>query len=145
MLNLNLTDFHEDQQDVFFVTYNSYNSFLLALEDSSLYYVEDLQARAQSKQDLLVIIFIVTICVLLITSSFLLPMIQNVNKVRINVLSLFVDIPQASVEELADRCEDFIMNLENDHNDEIVSNDGGDLNKEQTALKEEHQDQKPQK
>jgi len=35
------------------------------------------------------------------------------------------------VEELADRCEDFIMNIENDHNDEIQSND--DVNNEQSA------------
>lgn len=82
------------------------------------------------------IIFIVTVSIVSITSFALLPMIFNVNKVRIKVLSLFVDIPQASVDELADRCEEFIMNIENDHNDEIQSND--DPNKDSNKEKEEN-------
>lgn len=65
------------------------------------------------------IIFVVTVCVVSITSFALLPMIFNVNKVRIKVLYLFVDIPQANVDELSCRCEDFIINIENEHNDEV--------------------------
>jgi uncharacterized membrane protein len=90
---MNITDFYEDQEDVFFITYNAYNDFLIALENSSIYYVEDLKERARNKQTLLMIIFIVTLSVVVITSLALLPMIFNVNKVRIKVLSLFVDIP----------------------------------------------------
>lgn len=91
--HFNLSSFSESQEDVFFITYNSFNDFLSALEFSSLYYVEDIRERAMTKETLLLIIFIITVCVVVITSGFLLPMIFNVNKVRISVLSLFVDIP----------------------------------------------------
>lgn len=74
------------------------------------------------------IIFIVTVCVVSTTSFSLLPMIFSVNKVRIKVLFLFVDIPQANVDELSIKCEDFIINIENEHADEVMSND--DANKD---------------
>lgn len=43
---MNLTDFVDSQEDIFFITYNVYNDFLEALRVSSIYYVEDLEIRS---------------------------------------------------------------------------------------------------
>lgn len=69
------------------------------------------------------VIFVVSVCIVVITSFFILPTIFNVNKVRIKVLSLFIDIPQNNVLELAGKCEDFLMKIEHDHQEDHFSHD----------------------
>lgn len=43
--HLELKDYAEDQEDIFFITYNVFNDFLEALRESSQYFVEDLSSR----------------------------------------------------------------------------------------------------
>lgn len=56
----------------------------------------------------------------------LLPVISKVNMARMNVLSLFVDIPNHHVIALANKCEVFMNSFHEEHNDEIDSEDAED-------------------
>lgn len=43
--HLNVSQFSESQEDIFFITYNVFNDFMVSLRKSSQYFVEDLKAR----------------------------------------------------------------------------------------------------
>lgn len=60
--------------------------------------------------------------------AILFPVVSNVNRARLKVLSLFVDIPNYHVITLANKCENFIGTFHEEHNDEIESEEG-DANK----------------
>ena len=47
--HLELEEFTEEHDDIFFVTYNVFNDFLEALRVSSKYYVEELYTRVKEK------------------------------------------------------------------------------------------------
>ena len=115
---MNFTNFTNSNPDIFFIMYNSYNDLYLELARSSYIYVDDVQNRVKSKEVLLIVIFVIAVVVVIIALLLMLPMIFNVNTVRIKVLYLFIGIPQANVEELVTRCEDFVYKDEEDQQDE---------------------------
>lgn len=45
--HLNINSFTDDQEDLFFITYNVFNDFFEKMRDSSELYVEDLKDRAK--------------------------------------------------------------------------------------------------
>ncbi len=95
---------------------------MLALEYSSIYYVQDLNDRAKDKENLLLVLFVVSICAITAISLAIIPMVFSVNRIKFTVLSLFFDIPDVSVNELADKCEDFLIKVSKDEEeDEILS------------------------
>lgn len=55
--------------------------------------------------------------------AILFPVVSSVNLARMRVLSLFVDIPNYHVIALANKCEKFMTNFHEEHNDEIESED----------------------
>lgn len=85
--------------------------------------MEDLGNRAETKRDLLLTIFVSAILIITIISILLIPIISRVDKVRVQVLSLFIDIPQNSVYELANRCEEFLIGLEKEQNENFSINE----------------------
>ena len=122
--HLNLTDFMDEQEDIYFITYNVYNDFLEALRKSSKYYVEDLNSRTKSKNSLILTLFFASIGTLVVTMCIMLPVVSNVNLARMKVLSLFIDIPNHHVIALGLKCERFIASFhEEEHNDEMESED----------------------
>lgn len=50
---------------------------------------------------------------------------SSVNKARMKVLSLFIDIPNYNVISLSNKCETFLGNFMEDHAEEIESEDDG--------------------
>lgn len=121
---MNLTLFTEDQEDLFFVMYNSFSEFLMHLRQSSEYYVIDLHNRASQKQDLIMILFLSSIGTMILTMTFLFPVVRNVNRTRMKVLSLFVDIPNHNVVALAQKCEKFMFSIvDEEGNDDGNSED----------------------
>lgn len=56
----------------------------------------------------------------------LFPVVSKVNMARMNVLALFVDIPNYHVIALSNKCEIFISSFHEEHNDEIDSEDAED-------------------
>jgi len=59
--------------------------------------VSDLQARVKQKSILLIIFFIISIAVLVISVVILFPLVASVSKSKYNVLKLFLDIPISNV------------------------------------------------
>lgn len=126
--HLNLTDFKENQEDIYFITYNVFNDFLVALRKSSHYFVEDLHIRTVQKSKLILILFLASIATLLLTMTILCPVVSTVNTTRLRVLSLFVDIPNHHVIGLSNKCERFLSSFnESEKNDDKDTNETDSL------------------
>jgi hypothetical protein len=132
--HLDLKDFIETQEDVYFITYNVYNDFFEALRLSSKYYVDDLYARAKAKNELIMTLFLSSIGTLVVTMAILSPVVANVNTARLKVLSLFVDIPNHNVIALANKCEKYLATIHEEHNDEIESDDGDNMKVDESDI-----------
>ena len=85
--------FLESQEDIFFVTYNSFNDFLSALEISSRYLEDELYTRSSEKNDLLLTLFISSLVIIVLSIPILFPAVNSVNKSKDRVLALFIEIP----------------------------------------------------
>jgi ABC-type lipoprotein release transport system permease subunit len=95
------------------------------LRQSSVYYVEELNLKAKEKNQFILILFLCSLGVIILTVTILFPVISKVNMARMKVLSLFVDIPNHHVITLATKCEDFISSFqEEEQNDEMESEEG---------------------
>ena len=106
--HLPLDRFLETQEDIFFVTYNSFNDFLTALETSSRYLEEELYTRSSEKNDLLLTLFITSLVIIVLSIPILFPAVNSVNKSKDKVLALFIEIPNSFIAELGTRCEIFL-------------------------------------
>lgn len=126
--HLALSSFSETQEDVYFVTYNVFNDFLVALQESSQYFVEDLHERTVQKNELILILFLSSIGTLVVTLAVLCPVVSTVNMARLKVLSLFVDIPNHHVIALSNKCERFLASFhDTEHNDDADTNETDSL------------------
>ena len=67
--HLNLTSYTEQQEDIYFITYNVFNDFLEQLRKSSSYFVEDLSSRTIEKNQLILILFLISIGTLVVTMA----------------------------------------------------------------------------
>mmetsp|Transcript_29899 Transcript_29899/g.29075 ORF Transcript_29899/g.29075 Transcript_29899/m.29075 type:complete len:188 (+) Transcript_29899:391-954(+) len=71
------------------------------------------------------ILFGCSIGTLVLTMAILCPVVGSVNQARMKVLSLFVDIPNHHIINLANKCERFMTSLDVDTNEEGDSDDEG--------------------
>ena len=78
--------------------------------------------------------FASSIGTLIFTLFILLPVVSSVNQARMKVLSLFVGIPNHHVIALANKCERFMTSFHEEHNDEIESEDDGNLKIDDTDV-----------
>ena len=92
--------FLESQEDIFFVTYNSFNDFLSALEISSRYLEDELYTRSSEKNDLLLTLFISSLVIIVLSIPILFPAVNSVNKSKDRVLALFIEIPNNLVTDM---------------------------------------------
>ena len=71
---------------------------------------------------LLIRLFFSSVGTMILAMTFLFPVVRNVNRTRMKVLSLFVDIPNHNVIALATKCEKFMFSIvDDDGNDEANS------------------------
>jgi hypothetical protein len=113
--------------DVFFIMQNVYNDFLSALKQSKTYYILELVDRTTQKDEVSMIIFILSIVILVSLIAVLIPVVQSVNKHKSKVLSLFCDIEDSTVRRLSQRCEKFITKLQSEDNQEDVESNNDEL------------------
>jgi len=133
--HLNLTQFRESQEDIFFITYNVFNDFLVALRESSQLSVEGIESRTIQKNEMILILFLISIGTLVITMAILCPVVSTVNLTRLKVLSLFVDIPNHHVIALSNKCERFLSSFnDSEHNDEADTNESNSLKVDDTDV-----------
>ncbi|MDR3582384.1 MAG: hypothetical protein P4L67_03890 [Candidatus Pacebacteria bacterium] len=135
ILSLSNSAFLSTNDDIDFVLYNVYKDLYDKVMLSSNYYASDLDDRAQSKQVMILIIFIVAIALLFVSIFVLFPLVSNVGKIRAKVLSLFLDIPLNDVKGLAKRCERFLASNNEDRNADVI--DSSDSQGKDPLLEEE--------
>lgn len=109
--NMKITDFSENNEDVFFLMYNSFNEFYIGLKRSSELYVKELIDRSSQREEISLILFILSIVALASAFLILIPVVQSVNEQKDRVLSLFCEIDNSILRVLAARCEKFINSL----------------------------------
>jgi len=93
------------------------------LRKSSAFYLVEIQERSDQRKNTTIMLFISSVCLLVVALSILFPVIKNVNKARMQVLSLFVDIPNHHVIALANKCEKFLTSFNKAMKDENLSED----------------------
>jgi len=121
---MRLQDFTEANEDVFFLMYNSFNDFYLGLLKSSEFYVRELLDRSNEREEISLVLYILSIIALVVCFLVLIPVVHSVNQQKDKVLSLFCEIDNSVIRILSARCEKFINSLQAEEgNDEIDSNE----------------------
>jgi len=132
LLSLNETQVTDDNSDYTYVTYNLLNDYYEGLTLSSQYYATELSDRVNSKSSPFLILLIASIIALVLALIILFPILFQVNKIREEVLSLFLDIPEKTVKGLYNKCETFISNLQVGEDEDMISEiDEEELDKNQ--------------
>jgi hypothetical protein len=109
---------------VFFLMYNSFNDFYIALLKSSELYVRELLDRSNEREEISLVLYILSIIALVICFLVLIPVVHSVNQQKDKVLSLFCEIDNSVIRILGAKCEKFINSLQAEEgNDEIDSNE----------------------
>ncbi len=81
--------------------------------------------RAREKTNLLLTLFIASICIVSLSIPILFPAVNSVNKTKERILLLFIEIPNAFITEMSTRCDQFLQSLtSDDKQDEVKSEDG---------------------
>ncbi len=98
--------------DVFYVQYNMFNDYYMALRRSSELFVIELTQRTTSKEGTFMALLILSAISITVAMCILFPVLITVNKNKEEVLSLFLDIPEGTVKSLFNKCEQFISSLQ---------------------------------
>jgi hypothetical protein len=132
ILSLDITEITDDNGDYYYVTWNLLNDYYEKLTLSSEYYAVELSDRVNEKGSPFLILLIASIVALILALIILFPILFQVNKIREEVLSLFLDIPEKTVKGLYNKCETFISNLQVGEDEDMISEiDEEELDKNQ--------------
>lgn len=97
--------------------------------------MEDLRSRTIQKNELILILFLISIGTMTITMAILCPVVSTVNLARLKVLSLFVDIPNHHVIALSNKVERFMSSFhDSEHSDEADTNETDSLKVDDTDV-----------
>ena len=123
-VNNNLANDYDptSNQNVWFVLYNSFTELTEIMKKNSNYFVLDLFDRTYSQYRSILIMFIMSIVIFVISILVLFPVVASVTKSKFDVLRLFLDIPLGNVRQLQRKCENFITSYQEENKDENASN-----------------------
>jgi len=132
VLSKDLAHIYDEDDDYYYVMNNMLNELYMGLEDSSNYYSIELNDKVSSKNTSFLLLLLGSIFALLLTILIAFPIFYQVNRSRLEILSLFLDIPEKTVKGLYNKCETFISNLQVGEEDEMISEiDDEELEKNQ--------------
>ena len=81
--------------------------------------------RAREKTNLLLTLFIASICIVSLSIPILFPAVNSVNKTKERILLLFIEIPNSFITEMSTRCDQFLSSFtSDDKQDEVKTDDG---------------------
>ena len=75
-----MTAFVETNEDVFFLMYNSFYEFYIALLKSSGFYLSELFDRANEREEVSLVLYILSLLSLVICFIILIPVVHSVNQ-----------------------------------------------------------------
>ncbi|HEY9756338.1 MAG TPA: PAS domain S-box protein, partial [Oculatellaceae cyanobacterium] len=110
--------------DVDFVLYNAFADLYDKMVQSADLFVRDLKDRGNDKQIIVYCLYAAALFICVLSVAFLFPVVASVSRTRLDVLSLFFDIPQNSVKVLEKKCEKFVARSNDENVDDIMSNEG---------------------
>lgn len=92
--NLPLEEIDMTNDKVFFVVYNLFNEFREELSLSTLYFVKNFILKTNEKTNTFIMLLCVSAMALIIGILILFPALNRVNQSQLQVLSLFLDMPE---------------------------------------------------
>ena len=110
--------------DIDFILYNAFADIYDKMVESANLFVRDLKDRGTDKQIIVYALYISSLVLCIVSVVFLVPVVASVSRTRLDVLSLFFDIPQNSVKVLEKKCEKFVARSNDENVDDIMSNEG---------------------
>jgi len=119
-----LASFIDTNEDVFFLMYNSFNEFYMALQRSSQFFVDEQLERTQESTETCTLLFSLAAAFIGLSFFSVIPVVDSVNKTKDKVLYTFCEIENQAIKVLAFRCERFINNLQAEEaNEDIESSE----------------------
>ena len=115
-----IQDIYNKDSDTFFILYNSFNDLYMAMEQSVVYYYEELTVRIDEKETLELILMLLAFLTNIIVAIILVPVIQHINRQKDDVLDLFCEIQFKQVHKFAKKCEHFMNVIEADEKNKEV-------------------------
>jgi hypothetical protein len=86
--------------------------------------VDELQDRANEREEISLVLYLLSLFSLVFCFIFLIPVVHSVNQQKDRVLALFCEIDNSAIRVLAARCEKFITSIQQEEgNDEVDSNE----------------------
>jgi len=119
----NETKYSIYNDNVYFVLYNSFSDLYAKMKTSANFFVQELSDRGNDKVQVMLIIYIVSLTVIILSIIVLFPIVAGVSQSRLAVLALFFDLPQATVRELQKKCERFVAQSKDEEIEGMSANE----------------------
>ena len=121
--NMPLEEITYARSEVYFVLYNSMNDYFLILKNNFSTLMTDM-ASMNEQIFTIAVIFLATsisiICSLSLMNTFF---FQKAYKIKVQILSVFLEIPQKTAKFLYSKCENFLVNISSGDGDDFMFND----------------------
>ena len=121
--NMPLEEITYARSKVNFVLYNSMNDYFLILKNNFSTLMTDM-ASMNEQIFTIAVIFLATsisiICSLSLMNTFF---FQKAYKIKVQILSVFLEIPQKTAKFLYSKCENFLVNISSGDGDDFMFND----------------------
>ncbi len=114
-----------NNDDIYFILYNGFSDLYTKLKSSANYYVKELTDRGSFKSKICIALFAVAMAILVISVSVLFPIVASVSRTRLSVLTLFFDLPLATVRELQKKCERFVAQSKDEDVEGMSASESG--------------------
>lgn len=103
--------------------YNNFNDLLQALQRSCTLYVEELNSRTSGGREANVLVFYLSITSVIVSVVALIPVVYIVNKLKQRYLEVLLEMDNNNIRKLANKCEKFMNNMNDEGNEELDSAD----------------------
>ncbi|EGR29851.1 PAS domain S-box family protein [Ichthyophthirius multifiliis] len=123
ILNTQLNQIQQTNQDFIFYQKNVFNDYLYYIRESNYYYVKELEAQTTNKTTTLFVLLLLSpifICIMMVVLS---PVLINLNQSNLEVINLFLAIPNKHILSLHIQSQSFISQLRADDEDLQSVND----------------------
>lgn len=109
--NMPLSDITFNRSEVYFVIYNSMNDYFMTLNDIYRSLVQNVQDVNDFISYLALIFLVCSISLIFFLSLFNTVFFQKAYKIKEQILTVFLDIPQKTAKFLYSKCENFLVNI----------------------------------
>ncbi|CAD8151019.1 unnamed protein product [Paramecium pentaurelia] len=124
---------NQQDSDVNFVIRNWLNGLQLYLKESSNNLIDNLISKTMEKISIFVVLLAVSISTINIGLFLLIIALISVSRSQSEIVSLFLDIPDKTIRYLYHKSENFLTNLQIGEDDDLMSENDENIDKEENA------------